>query len=136
VTYAYRAPVNGNDAPHGGYVDEFDLNGRLITRVGAKDELDEPYGIALAPAAFGRYGGDLLVANFGSGRINAYAREGAGWTFRGRLPVRVPGVWGIAFGAGGAGGRPTTLFYAAGPHRWHDATEVNVGGVFGSIDRS
>ena len=114
VSYAYRAPVNGNDAPHGGYVDEFDLTGRLITRVGAKDELDEPWGIALAPAAFGRYGGDLLVANFGSGRINAYAREGAGWTFRGRLPVKVPGVWGIAFGAGGASGRPTTLFYAAG----------------------
>ena len=136
VSYAYRAPVNGNDAPHGGYVDEFDLNGRLITRVGAKDELDEPWGIALAPAAFGRYGGDLLVANFGSGRINAYAREGAGWTFRGRLPVKVPGVWGIAFGAGGASGRPTTLFYAAGPHRWHDATEVDVGGVFGSIERS
>ena len=36
VSYAWRAPVNGNDAPPGGYVDEFDLNGRLITRVGAK----------------------------------------------------------------------------------------------------
>ena len=36
VTYAYRAPVNGNDAPHGGYVDEFDLDGRLIARVGHK----------------------------------------------------------------------------------------------------
>ena len=34
VTYAYRAPVNGNDAPHGGYVDEFDLDGRLLAHVG------------------------------------------------------------------------------------------------------
>jgi uncharacterized protein (TIGR03118 family) len=136
VSYAYRAPVNGNDAPSGGYVDEFDLNGRLITRVGTKDELDEPWGIALAPAAFGRYGGDLLVANFGSGRINAYAREGRGWRFRGRLPVKVPGVWGIAFGTGGSGGAPTTLYYAAGPHRWHGASEVDVHGVFGAVARS
>ena len=52
---------------------------------------------------------------------------------RGRLPVRVPGVWGIAFGAGGMSGRRTTLFYAAGPHRWHGASEVDVHGVLGSI---
>jgi uncharacterized protein (TIGR03118 family) len=135
VTYAYRAPVNGNDAPSGGYVDEFDLDGRLITRVGTKGQLDEPWGVALAPAAYGRFGGDLLVANFGTGRINAYAREREGWTFRGRLPVKVPGVWGISFGAGGAGGDPTTLFYAAGPHRWHGASEVDVHGVFGAINR-
>src|SRR5207247_484404 len=34
VSYGYRAPVNGNDAPTGGYVDEFDLDGRLIARIG------------------------------------------------------------------------------------------------------
>jgi len=134
VTYAYRAPVNGNDAPTGGYVDEFDLDGRLLARIGNKGELDEPWGLALAPAGFGRLGGDLLVANFGSGRIDAYAPEGAGWAFRGRLPVRIPGIWGIAFGPGGAGGPRTTLFYAAGPHRWHGASEVDVHGVFGSIE--
>jgi uncharacterized protein (TIGR03118 family) len=117
VTYAYRAPVNGNAAPTGGYVDEFDLDGRLLARVGSKSRLDEPWGIAVAPPGFGRFGGDLLVANFGSGAINAYTRSGAGWTFRGRLRVKVPGVWGIAFGRGGAGGARTTLFYAAGPLR-------------------
>jgi uncharacterized protein (TIGR03118 family) len=133
VTYAWRAPVNGNDAPTGGYVDEFDLEGRLVARVGRSSELDEPWGLALAPAGFGRLGGDLLVANFGSGRIAVYERRGRGWSFRGRLPVRVPGVWGIAFGVGGAGGPRTTLFYAAGPHRWHGASEVDVHGVLGSI---
>jgi uncharacterized protein (TIGR03118 family) len=133
VTYAWRAPVNGNDAPTGGYVDEFDLDGRLVARVGRLRELDEPWGIALAPEGFGRFGGDLLVANFGSGLINVYERRGGGWSFRGRLPVRVPGVWGIAFGVGGAGGARTTLFYAAGPHRWHGATEVDIHGVLGSI---
>ena len=133
VTYAYRAPVNGNDAPTGGYVDEFELSGRLVARVGHSAQLDEPWGLALAPEGFGRLGGDLLVANFGSGLINVYRRDGRGWTFRGLLPVKVPGVWGISFGSGGAGGPRTTLFYAAGPHRWHGASEVGVHGVFGAI---
>jgi uncharacterized protein (TIGR03118 family) len=133
VSYAYRAPVNGNDAPTGGYVDEFDLDGRLVAHVGHAKELDEPWGIAVAPKGFGRLGGDLLVANFGSGRINVYARSDRGWTFRGRLPLEAPGVWGIAFGRGGMSGPRTTLFYAAGPHRWHGATEVDIHGVLGSI---
>jgi len=133
VTYAYRAPVNGNDAPHGGYVDEFDLDGRLIGRVGHANELDEPWGVALAPPGFGRLGGDLLVANFGSGKINAYRRGGDGWALERQLPVTVDGVWGIAFGRGGMSGPRTTLFYAAGPHEWRGATESNVGGELGSI---
>jgi uncharacterized protein (TIGR03118 family) len=125
--------VNGNDAPHGGYVDEFDLDGRLIARVGHAAELDEPWGVALAPRGFGRFGGALLVANFGGGRINAYRRVGDGWTLSGRLPVTVDGVWGIAFGTGGMSGPRTTLFYAAGPHEWRGPTELNVGGELGSI---
>jgi uncharacterized protein (TIGR03118 family) len=133
VTYAWRAPVNGNDAPTGGYVDEFDLDGRLIARVGNTTELAEPWGLALAPRGFGGLAGDLLVANFGSGEINAYRRAGRGWTLRGRLPVTVPGVWGIAFGTGGMSGPRTTLFYAAGPHEWRGASELNVGGELGSI---
>src|SRR3954452_24482388 len=33
VTYAWRAPVNGNDSPSGGYVDEFTAAGRLVSRL-------------------------------------------------------------------------------------------------------
>ena len=133
VTYAGRAPVNGNDAPTGGYVDEFDLDGRLVDRVGAAGQLNEPWGVALAPTGFGRLGGALLVANFGNGRINAYVRGRSGWRFAGRLGVHVPGVWGIAFGRGGMSGPRTTLFYAAGPHTWSGDTEVGVRGVLGAI---
>jgi len=133
VTYVWRAPVNGNDAPTGGYIDEFDLDGRLIAHVGRSKQLDEPWGVALAPSGFGRFGGNLLVANFGTGAINAYARAAGGWTFRGRLPVKAPGVWGIAFGNGAGAGPRTTLFYAAGPHGWHGATEVDIHGVLGAI---
>jgi uncharacterized protein (TIGR03118 family) len=133
VTYAWRAPVNGNDAPSGGYVDEFELAGKLIARVGNPRRLDEPWGVAQAPRVFGRFGADLLVASFGSGRIAAYGRTAGGWSFRGFLPVRVPGVWGIAFGNGRLGAARTALYYAAGPHRWHGASEVDIHGALGAI---
>ena len=132
VSYAWRAPPSGNDAPTAGYVDEFDLRGRLIAHVGGAD-FDEPWGIAMAPSGFGRFGGDLLVANFGSGHIDAYARRHGGWSYAGQLPVEVPGVWGIAFGTGGMSGPRTTLFYTAGPHGWLGETETNVEGVLGAI---
>jgi uncharacterized protein (TIGR03118 family) len=139
VTYASPAPVNGNDSPTGGYVDEFDLDGRLVDRVGAMGPLAEPWGVALAPRGFGRYGGHLLVANFGTGRVNAYVRHDGGWKFAGQLPGRggrpltVVGLWGISFGNGGMAGSKDTLFFAAGPHRWLGASELSVHGLFGSI---
>ena len=68
----------------------------------------------------GRFGGNLDVPEICPGST-VY------------LPVAVPGVWGIAFGTGGLSGPRTTLFFAAGPHRWHGASEVAIHGVFGSI---
>jgi uncharacterized protein (TIGR03118 family) len=141
VSYATPAPVNGNDAPEGGYVNEFDLDGRLVARVGSMGELHEPWGIAQAPEGFGRFSGDILVANFGSGRIAAFEPDGDGWKFHGHLPgphgkpLVVQGMWGIAFGHGGMSGPKDTLFVAAGPHGWHGATESAVHGLFGAITR-
>src|SRR5262249_42676096 len=60
VTYASPALPNGNDSPYGGYVDVFDLHGKLLARVGKKGPLNEPVDVALAPASFGKFGGDLL----------------------------------------------------------------------------
>ncbi len=108
VTYASRAPVNGNDSPTGGYVDEFDLDGRLVARVGRMGPLNEPWGVALAPPGTGSIAGRLFVGNFGSGRIDVYARRAGAWSYRGQLrhaggaPVVVNGLWGIAR-------RPTSL---------------------------
>ena len=113
--------------------DEFDLQGRLLAHVATTKALDEPWGVALAPNGFGQFGGDVLVANFGSGRILAFARTSAGWEPDGALPVKVPGVWGIAFGTGGMSGPRTTLFAAAGPHRWHGSSEAGVGGLLAAI---
>jgi uncharacterized protein (TIGR03118 family) len=139
VTYVGRAPVDGNDDPTGGYVDEFDLAGRLLARVGRMGALNEPWGLALAPSSFGRYRGDLLVANFGDGHVNAFRQAGGRWTLDGALaapdgkPLVLNGVWGIAFGNGGAAGAKDTLFFSSGPHAWRGATEVSVHGLFGSI---
>ena len=139
VTYVGRAPVDGNDDPSGGYVDEFDLSGNLVARVGRMGVLNEPWGLALAPASFGRYRGDLLVANFGDGHVNAFRRSGRGWAYDGALaasggqPLVLNGVWGIAFGNGGLAGAKSTLFFSSGPHAWQGATEVSVHGLFGSV---
>ena len=139
VTYVWRAPVNGNDAPTGGYVDEFDLEGRLVARVGRDAGLNAPWGIARAPKSFGRFGGDLLVANFGDGRINAFSTSNGRWRLAGVLrgtdgrPLVVNGIWAIAFGNGHLAGPTSTLFFASGPHEWHGDTEAGVGGLLGSI---
>jgi uncharacterized protein (TIGR03118 family) len=142
VTYVYRAPVNGNDAPTGGYVDEYDLAGRLVARVAHLGPLNAPWGVALAPRDFGRYGDDLLVGNFGDGRINAFRRSGNGWSYDGVLrnhhgrPLVVNGLWGIAFGNGGLAGPKNELFFASGPHDWRGETELGVHGLLGAIRAS
>ncbi|MEP6812045.1 MAG: TIGR03118 family protein [Actinomycetota bacterium] len=139
VSYAWRAPVNGNDAPTGGYVDEFDLEGRLVARVAHMGPLDEPWGMAVAPKGFGPREGSLVVANFGSGRVDVFERRAGGWSFGGVLrrrngePVKLPGVWGIAFGNGNMAGPRTTLFFAAGPHTWRGASELGVRGLLGAV---
>jgi uncharacterized protein (TIGR03118 family) len=79
VTYAKQNSTRHDDdaGPHRGFVDVFNLDGspalagntaRLVTR----GDLDSPWGLAIAPSSFGDLGGDLLVGNFGNGRINVY----------------------------------------------------------------
>jgi uncharacterized protein (TIGR03118 family) len=139
VSYVWRAPVNGNDAPTGGYVDEFDRDGHLLARVAGKGALNAPWGMALAPSSFGRFSGDLLVGNFGDGHINAYRRSVRGWSYDGALrdrrgrPIVVGGLWGIAFGNDAAAGPRSTLFFTSGPHAWRGVTELGVHGLLGSI---
>jgi uncharacterized protein (TIGR03118 family) len=121
VTYAKQDAARHDDVAFegAGYVDVYDSSGTLIRRFAEKGALDAPWGIALAPASFGRFGGALLVGNFGDGIINAYdSRTGA---HLGRLEEKdgkaivLKGLWGIAFG-NGLDSQPTNaLFYAAGP---------------------
>ena len=85
--------------------------------------------MALAPANFGKFSNDVLVGNFGDGRINAFDPTGA---FLDQLregngnAITINGLWGLAFGNGGLAGNTNTLFFAAG---FNDEAD----GLFGSI---
>src|SRR5207248_9775697 len=51
-----------------GFVDAYSLAGTLLGRVAQHGQLNAPRGLAVAPSSFGRFGGDLLVGNFGDGQ--------------------------------------------------------------------
>jgi uncharacterized protein (TIGR03118 family) len=138
VTYAKQdAAAEDEIAGQGrGFVDEYDLAGNLVARVAQHGHLNAPWGLALAPPAFGRFGGDLLVGNFGDGQINAYEQRPDGsFAHRGELrgadskPLTIDGLWALEFGQGGNNGPPGTLFFTAGPD---DETH----GLFGQINPS
>lgn len=122
VTFAKRE-AEGDDEMAGqglGIVDVFDANGVLVQRIATHGQLNAPWGIALAPPSFGRYGGALLIGNFGDGTINAFDMRSGNYmgTLRnsdGR-PLQVDGLWGLAFGNGVLGQKTNTLFFAAGPN--------------------
>ena len=82
----------------------------MVARVASRGSLNAPWGIAWAPRNFGQFSGDLLVGNFGNGRIHAYRPTAGGWELDGVLrtttatPIKIDGLWGIAFGNGGAAG--------------------------------
>jgi uncharacterized protein (TIGR03118 family) len=116
--------------PGRGFVDVYSTSGHLLRRLVRRGQLNAPWGLAQAPASgFGRFSGDLLVGNFGDGRINAYdPRTGA---FRGRLrhedgsPIQIEGLWALRFG-NGVTGDPTTLLFTAG-------IDDEAHGLFGAI---
>ncbi len=91
VTYAKQDAAKKDDVagPGLGYVDEFTPNGALVARVAAGGRKNAPpnapWGLALAPSTFGVFAGDLLVGNFGNGRISAYQSRGGKWVYKGQL---------------------------------------------------
>jgi uncharacterized protein (TIGR03118 family) len=135
VSYAMQdAAAHDEVAGQGrGFVDVYDTAGALIARVAQHGQLNAPWGLAVSPDSFGRFGGDVLVGNFGDGQINAYEEQANGrFEPRGELrgpdgkPLAIDGLWALEFGLGGTSGPPTTLFFTAGPN---DESH----GLFGSI---
>lgn len=143
VTYA-KQDADMHDDVRGagnGFVNVFDTNGNFLKRLATGDPgnpnnpLNSPWGLAIAPAGFGAFGGDLLVGNFGSGRIDVFDPNSAdpNGTFLGQLtrdqagdPVLIDGLWGLTFGNGGQGGDPNLLYFTAGLNGETD-------GLFGSL---
>ena len=138
VTYALKDEGGEDDVPgmgHG-FVNAFNLGGHFIRRVASRGTLNSPWGLALAPGDFGTFSDDLLVGNFGNGRINAYDPAdmlGNGeYKHRGMLhsaggpPLEIEGLWALQFGNGANAGPTNTLFFTAGP-------DDESHGLFGSL---
>jgi uncharacterized protein (TIGR03118 family) len=136
VTYAKQDADAEDDVPgrgHG-FIDAFTPGGLLIGRVASRGLLNSPWGLAWAPDDFGKFSGDLLVGNFGNGKINAYREHGEN-EFRnaGMLKsmdgsaLEIEGLWALEFGNGGAAGPTNALYFTAGP-------DDESHGLFGRID--
>jgi uncharacterized protein (TIGR03118 family) len=135
VAYA-KQNAAGDEEVHGeglGIVNVFGTDGTFHGRVASFGDLNSPWGLAKAPANFGKFSGDLLVGNFGDGRIHAFKWSTEdGWEAHGVIkgvdhrPISIDGLWGIGFGNGAGSGPTNTLFFAAGP-------EEETHGLFGSI---
>jgi len=139
VTYALQDADAHDDVPgegHG-FVDAFDTSGNLLRRVASRGDLNSPWGLAMAPTAplnFGKFSGDLLVGNFGDGRIHAFVPTTAGefddhgplHSTHGR-PIEIDGLWALQFGNGANAGPTNALFFTAGPFEEGH-------GLFGRLD--
>ncbi|HVX15737.1 MAG TPA: TIGR03118 family protein [Pirellulales bacterium] len=133
VSYAdvLLTPATGNSggslpptlAP-GGAVDVFDANGNLLGRIASGAPLDQPWGMTIAPASFGQFAGDLLVANHGDGKIDAFNPTPGATTTTGTSlgtldgadgnPLEIDGLWALTFGNGGNAGDAGSLYFSAG----------------------
>jgi uncharacterized protein (TIGR03118 family) len=135
VTYAPSGHVPQTMATAGqGAVAEFSESGGLEKTI-TNNALASPWGVAIAPMSFGKFGGDLLVGNFSfangvADTINAFnpvtdalvgsieVNPGAGNT--------AGGLWSIVFGGSMSDGTPNTLFFTDGINGEKD-------GLFGSL---
>jgi uncharacterized protein (TIGR03118 family) len=135
VAYA-KLDAEGEDELAGqgrGFVDVYDLAGNLLGGINGHGQLNAPWGLAMASASFGTFAGDLLVGNFGDGRINAYREVSPGqFVHDGKLrgddnrPLEIDGLWALQVAQGGNNGTPGTLYFTAGP-------DEETHGLFGTI---
>jgi uncharacterized protein (TIGR03118 family) len=121
VTYAMQNAERHDDVagPGHGFIDVFTPSGFLVERLVSRGALDSPWGLEVAPRGFGRFGGKLLVGNFGNGRIHAYGLFSGrpDGTLRGEhhKPITIDGLWALQLGTATTGGTGTLLF-SAGPN--------------------
>jgi uncharacterized protein (TIGR03118 family) len=104
-----------------GFVDVYSVNGKLLHHLihgGSGSALNEPWGLAIAPAGFGPFAGALLVGNLGNGWVNAFSPTTG--QLLGSLagangyPIAIDGLWGLRVGNSAFGG-PKAVVFSAGP---------------------
>jgi uncharacterized protein (TIGR03118 family) len=134
VTYApIGHPAQTMATPGQGAVAVFSETGALQVVLTGAGHLAAPWGIALAPAGFGQFGGDLLVGNFSYVNSGINAFDPTTGAFLGTIPINAGpgntpgGLWALSFGTGmGLGGDPNTLFFT-------DGIDGETHGLFGAI---
>jgi len=114
-----------------GYVDVFNLDGSLNHRVASLgDQINSPWGLAIAPSSFGMFAGDLLVGNFGDGTISVFDPGGGG--FLGKLrgvdgqPLVFGDLWALTPGNNALAGSSQKIYFTA-------ALSDEAHGLFGSL---
>lgn len=132
VTYAKQNALKHDDVAglgHG-FVDVFNTSGKLIHRLQRGAFLDSPWGVAVAPSTWGRQAGDILVGQFGNGRIDLFSQKNG--VFLGMLRndtgaiEAIDGLWALSPGNGGQAGDPDTIYFTAGP-------DAEQNGLFGAL---
>jgi uncharacterized protein (TIGR03118 family) len=134
VTYAKQDAVK-HDPIHGaglGFVDVFNTNGRLLRRFATRGVLDAPWAVVHAPQHFGQFSEDILIGNFGDGKITAWDPQTAGFIDWMRDPtgktIVNKSLWALSFGGSTQGANSGVLYFTAGL--------VNEGdGLFGTLIR-
>ena len=134
VTFAVQNAEKHDDVAgqSHGIVDTFELDGTFRQRFAQHDQLNSPWGVALAPTGFGELGGALWIGNFGNGHINAFDPDSGKFLSKVRDPkgkaILIDGLWTITFGSNlDNGGSANTLYFTAGPNGETD-------GLFGSLN--
>jgi uncharacterized protein (TIGR03118 family) len=114
-----------------GAVDVFSPDGNILMRLERGSWFNAPWGLVQASTDFGTFSHSVLVGQFGSGEILAF--DAITGQFQGKLEdaksnvISIPGLWGIAFGAGNANsGAPNDLYFNAG-------IDQEKGGIFGFL---
>jgi uncharacterized protein (TIGR03118 family) len=133
VAYAKQDTAMHDDesGPGNGAIDVFDTTGNFVRRLITGGVLDSPWGFAIAPADYPVIGGDLLVGNFGDGRISAI--DTTSGALQAQLEdeqgnaLSIPGLWALRFGDDQAAESHLQIFFSAGP-------EGELGGVLGRLD--
>jgi uncharacterized protein (TIGR03118 family) len=117
----------------GGYIDIFSESGTFVKRLTQSWRLNQPWGFAAAPSAFGPLSNTLLISNNlnKSGLINGFNLTtgqyvGTVKDTNGKV-INIDQLWGIEFGGGtSSNGGLNELFFTAGPSN-------NLAGTFGAI---
>jgi uncharacterized protein (TIGR03118 family) len=122
VTYAKVGPDGDDEEGVGnGFVRKFNTDGVRDTGFAINNgALNSPWGLTIAPASFGIFGGALLVGNFGEGNPSIHAYNPTTGAFLGTLQdesgngIVIDELWGLTFGNGGSGGDVNTLYFTSG----------------------